>query len=325
FERLPVAAQRLAGEVAEDARRAQHLAGALGAGLAFLAGEQLAELGRARKNQGGDLVEHVGAHLGRGLRPVGAGVGRGGHRAVHIGRAAIGKARDDVVGVRGVAAFERVVGAGPFAADVVTQGTRIHVVCQLLSMRPRAARLRMNAAMPSSHGGASREVVTVFVRRPSLCELIVTRSPSLCVKPAPGVSRSCVGANSVPQNSTKPSGKGCSLSVWRTRSSGSRLIWPMPLEPSSRSPSAPSLSRSTLAPRTSSMVKCSSNRRIIGPSAQLALLSLALLSSSAERPSKSRRLTSLPSIAPTVSPRGSTASTISGSGLFQVESERTPI
>ena len=52
-----------------------------------------------------------------------------------------------------------------------------------------------------------------------------------------------------------------------------------------------------------------------GPIAQEALLSLALPSSSALRPSKSRRLTSLPSVAPTVSPRLFTASTISGSGI----------
>ena len=61
---------------------------------------------------------------------------------------------------------------------------------------------------------------------------------------------------------------------------------------------------------------CSSNRRMNGPIAHDALLSLALPSSSALRPSKSRRLTSLPSVAPTVSPRLLTASTISGSGLF---------
>ena len=40
-----------------------------------------------------------------------------------------------------------------------------------------------------------------------------------------------------------------------------------------------------------------------GPIAQAALLSLALPSSSAERPSTSRRLTSLPSVAPTMRPR----------------------
>ena len=53
--------------------------------------------------------------------------------------------------------------------------------------------------------------------------------------------------------------------------------------------------------------------------AQDALLSLALDSSSAERPSKSRRLTSLPSVAPTIWPSLVTTSTTSGSGLFQVD------
>ena len=53
-----------------------------------------------------------------------------------------------------------------------------------------------------------------------------------------------------------------------------------------------------------------------GPMAQEALLSFALPSRSALRPSKSRRLTSLPSVAPTTRPLWLTASTISGSGLF---------
>src|SRR5438105_2837844 len=75
----------------------------------------------------------------------------------------------------------------------------------------------------------------------------------------------------------------------------------------------------------SSSVKPSSNRRTNGPIAQDALLSLALLSRSALRPSKSRKLTSLPSVAPRISPRQFTTSTTSGSGLFQLESERTPI
>src|SRR6185436_15511513 len=62
-----------------------------------------------------------------------------------------------------------------------------------------------------------------------------------------------------------------------------------------------------------------------GPIAQLPLLSLALPSSNALRPSKSRRLTSLPSAAPTTLPARLIASTASGSGLFQEESARTPI
>ncbi|MNC35344.1 hypothetical protein D3C75_838270 [compost metagenome] len=48
-------------------------------------------------------------------------------------------------------------------------------------------------------------------------------------------------------------------------------------------------------------------------------MSLALDSSKALRPSKSRRLTSLPSIAPWMTPLLDTASTTSGSGLFQLD------
>ncbi|MNL53405.1 hypothetical protein D3C87_1766490 [compost metagenome] len=62
-----------------------------------------------------------------------------------------------------------------------------------------------------------------------------------------------------------------------------------------------------------------------GPMAQEPLLSLALVNSKALRPSMSRRFTSLPSVAPTASPRLSTASTISGSGLFHWDSGSTPI
>src|SRR5258707_13732409 len=53
-----------------------------------------------------------------------------------------------------------------------------------------------------------------------------------------------------------------------------------------------------------------------GPIAQDALLSFALPSRSALRPSKSRRLPSLPSAAHPVRPLLVTASTISGPGLF---------
>ena len=55
-----------------------------------------------------------------------------------------------------------------------------------------------------------------------------------------------------------------------------------------------------------------------------ALLSLAFDSSSAERPSTSRRLTSLPSVAPTMAPFELTTSTTSGSGLFQLEMGCSP-
>ena len=76
--------------------------------------------------------------------------------------------------------------------------------------------------------------------------------------------------------------------------------------------------------RTWSSVKEPSNSRIIGPTAQEALLSLALPSSSAERPSTSRRFTSLPSVAPTMRPVEATTTTTSGSGLFQVETGFSP-
>ena len=73
------------------------------------------------------------------------------------------------------------------------------------------------------------------------------------------------------------------------------------------------------------MREVASNSRMNGPSAAEALLSLALPSSSAERPSTSRRLTSLPSVAPTIAAAArSTTSTISGSGLFQVDTGCRP-
>src|SRR6202453_1281633 len=62
-----------------------------------------------------------------------------------------------------------------------------------------------------------------------------------------------------------------------------------------------------------------SKSRMKGPSAADALLSFALPSRRAERPSTSRRLTSLPSAAPTIPPLLDEITAISGSGLFQVE------
>ena len=67
-----------------------------------------------------------------------------------------------------------------------------------------------------------------------------------------------------------------------------------------------------------------SKSRMKGPMAHEALLSLALPSSSALLPSMSRRLTSLPKVAPRISPRLLTANTISGSGLFQTDPEWIP-
>ena len=89
--------------------------------------------------------------------------------------------------------------------------------------------------------------------------------------------------------------------------------------PSRRKPSSPSTTSEIVARRTSSRVNVSSKKRKKGPIAQLAFWSFALPSRSAERPSKSRRLTSLASVAPTIAPLEATASATSGSGLFQRE------
>ena len=102
-------------------------------------------------------------------------------------------------------------------------------------------------------------------------------SPTTCVKPCPGPCRSLVGANIVPRNSTKPSG------YWwlgpiacATRSSGSRLIIAIELAPSSTKPSGPSTRIARSQRRTSSMPKCSSNRRMNGPIAQRRVVVLRL-------------------------------------------------
>src|SRR5215469_11631177 len=113
--------------------------------------------------------------------------------------------------------------------------------------------------------------------------------------------------------------------VWAMRSRGSRLIFDMELPASSRNPSVPAISSARSALRTSSIPKLPSMRRMKGPMAQDPLLSLPRPSSRALRPSKSRRLTSLPRVAPTSRPRASTTSTTSGSGLLQSEAGCTPM
>ena len=77
FERLAVAAERLAREIFEDAGGAHDLAGPFRQRLAFLAGEQAAEILRPLHDDRADLVEQVRAHLGRGLGPGREGLARG--------------------------------------------------------------------------------------------------------------------------------------------------------------------------------------------------------------------------------------------------------
>src|SRR5258708_2915785 len=74
------------------------------------------------------------------------------------------------------------------------------------TVRPRAARFSMSARTPKTHGGAAFDRVTRLASAPSFDEAMVTTSPVLWVNPPPPPSRSLVGANMVPRNSTKPSG-----------------------------------------------------------------------------------------------------------------------
>ena len=77
--------------------------------------------------------------------------------------------------------------------------------------------------------------------------------------------------------------------------------------------------------RTSSSVNASSNKRMNGPIAHDALLSFALPSSSALRPSMSRRLTSLPSVAPSDAARAIAREHDFRFGIVPVRVARTPI
>jgi len=85
------------------------------------------------------------------------------------------------------------------------------------------------------------EEATMLLSFESGASATLTTSPTTCVKPWPGPCRSLVGANIVPRNRTRPSGYWWfALIAWATRSSGSRLISPIELEPSSVKPSGPS-------------------------------------------------------------------------------------
>ena len=53
---------------------------------------------------------------------------------------------------------------------------------------------------------AAGDVTMTLVSRPRRGDSTLTTSPTLCVKPWPGASRSWIGANSVPVNKARPSG-----------------------------------------------------------------------------------------------------------------------
>ena len=145
-------------------------------------------------------------------------------------------------------------------------------------------------------------------------------SPTLWVKPCPGPSRSLRRR----EHRAEEQHEAVGVLVVRADRLGDE-VERIAADHRHRARARPARSRPGRRPasraRSGARRRCrsaSSNRRMNGPIAHDALLSLALPSSSALRPSKSRRLTSLPSVAPTISPRLFTASTISGSGLFHV-------
>src|SRR6056297_510999 len=72
--------------------------------------------------------------------------------------------------------------------------------------RFRAARLRINADVPKIHSGQSEDRRTVLLSVPNAGSDMFTTSSTWWVNPCPGASRSCTGANIVPQNSMNPSG-----------------------------------------------------------------------------------------------------------------------
>ena len=231
-------AQAFAGEELEDLAGARDLADALGQGLALLAGQQAAELVLAGDDLVADALEDVVALLDRRARPGREGVMRRRDRALGIGGRGAGELAHHVVGVRRIDVRRGLRRRDPFAGDEVLAS--IVNLSDLVLMRPRWARLVMSARMPKVQGSHSELGFMRLTSAPSLGAAMVTMSPGLWVKPMPGSSRSCVGANMVPRKSTKPSGYWwCGPMVCATRSSGSRLILAIDDEPSSRKPSSP--------------------------------------------------------------------------------------
>src|SRR5882724_4489022 len=112
--------------------------------------------------------------------------------------------------------------------------------------------------------------------------------------------------------------------AWPASSVRSRLISATWVTWEIRKPSGPWTTVSKVTRRAWSRVKRSSSSRKNGPIAHEALLSLARPSSSALRPSTSRRFTSLPSVTAAMAPSRLITSTSSGSGLLHTEAGCTP-
>ncbi len=114
-------AQRLAGEERKDLAGARDLADALGQGLAFLAGQQAAELFLAGEDFERNLVQRIIALLRCRLRPGREGGLRGGDRLLGLRLVGLGVFADEIVGVGGVDVPGDAGAVDPFAADEVLQ------------------------------------------------------------------------------------------------------------------------------------------------------------------------------------------------------------
>ena len=179
--------------------------------------------------------------------------------------ARMGVEADDIVGVGGIDVARRPFALHPLAGDIVlvdlahvnSPWFRVpspprmiaHYLMRGLGapapqIKPRLARLRMRLPAPNVHGGQASQWRMRLTSRPSSPAETVTTSPGLWVKPLPGASRSAIGANIVPRNSTAPSGYWwLGPIIWPTRSAGWRLILAIDEPPFSVKPSSPSTVR----------------------------------------------------------------------------------
>src|SRR3546814_5177048 len=92
------------------------------------------------------------------------------------------------------------------AADEDALALQARIDGAVHASRPRLARFAISAESPKLQGSASFDVTTRFTSLPRRGVEMATLSPTLWVKPCPGSSRSCTGANSVPRNRANPSG-----------------------------------------------------------------------------------------------------------------------
>ena len=137
-------AQRFAGEECKDLAGTGDLADALGERLAFLAGEQAAELFLAGEDFEGNLVQRVVAHLRRRLRPGGEGGLGCRNRLLGLRLVGLGVLADEIVGVGGVDVLGDAGAVDPFAADEVLQDRSHLIPPGEVSYRTRHGRLSSN-------------------------------------------------------------------------------------------------------------------------------------------------------------------------------------